>query len=112
MSYKQVKGLQFISPYIFQVNIDCEKVILGFKQHMVNDLLENFPSMDYRSITFELCKPNSHELRIWVEDFKCLDGRYHYGGDFVSREWLEKELSQKPYKITMCADVWEEEQKE
>lgn len=107
MSYKQVYEVQYISPYLSEVVMHYEKILIEFKKKMVCDLLETYPSMEYRDITFEVLKPEPSELHRLVEDFKCLDGRYHYGGAFVSREWLEKELSQKDYKIFMNAYVEE-----
>lgn len=105
MSYKQVYEVQYISPYLSEAVMNYENIITEFKKKMVCDLLEIYPSMEYRDIRFEVLKPEPSELYRWVEDFKCLDGRYHYCGDCVSREWLEKELSQKDYKIFMNANV-------
>ena len=74
---------------------------------MVLALLEKYPSTEYRSIIFEVFKPESQELCKLVESFKYSDGQYHYDGNFVSREWLEKELSQKDYKVSMSVYIAE-----
>jgi hypothetical protein len=88
--------------------MNYEGIIAEIKKKMVFDLLETYPSMEYRSIKFERLRPNQRELCEAVEKFKCLDGRYYFDGDFVSRKQLEKELALKDYKIVMCAYVKEE----
>ncbi len=107
MSYRHVRAVKFMSPYTHLLPVDHEKILTTLKKTMVDELLEDYPSTEYRSITFEVLKPSPSELGELAESFKRLGGRYHYGGDFVSREWLEKELSQKDYKIFMNAYVKE-----
>lgn len=103
MSNKTVKCVQFISPYIDAAVMDYDGYIACLKQKMVCDLLETYPSMVYNNITFEIRKLDRSELPTWLNQFKLLDGRYLYHGEVVSREYLEKELADKDYKIIMTA---------
>ena len=73
-------------------------------------MLEEYPNVVYSEVYFDLQKAEGRDLYESVEYFKTSDGRYIYnGGNFVSREWLENELSQMPATLTLTAWIKENE---
>ena len=109
MHSKLVRAIQIIPAYIDPSIMDYDGYIIALKQRMVHDLLRDFPSMIYNNISFEICKADSFELIHLVEEFKLLDGRYMYNGEFVSRGFLAEKLANRDYKIVMTAYVGEDD---
>ena len=86
---------------------DREEMISVFKEKAVFDLLREHPKLTYFEASFDLQKMNKAELNESVEYFKTVSGRYLYEGNFVSREYLEKELSQIDSRIVLTAKIAE-----
>ena len=86
---------------------DRDEIISTFKHKAVQDLFDEHPNLIYFEAYFELQKVNKAELNQCVEYFKTISGRYLYGGEFVSRDYLEKELSQIDSRIVMTAAIKE-----
>lgn len=86
-----------------------DDLVKYFKQKAVGDLIEEYPNIIYSEIYFDLQKMSGPELCESVEYFKTVSGRYLYRGEFVSREWLENELSQLDTLLTMTAWIKEKE---
>lgn len=86
---------------------DREEMLSVFKEKAVFDLLREHPKLTYFEASFDIQKVNKAELNECIEYFKTISGRYLYEGDFVSREYLEKELSQIDSKIVMTATIAE-----
>jgi hypothetical protein len=87
-------------------------LIKCFKQKAVGDLIEEYPNIIYSEICFDVQKMSGSELYESIEYFKTVSGRYLYQGEFVSRERLEKELSQLDTLLTMTAWIKETENEE
>ena len=87
---------------------DRDEMILTFKHKAIQDVLDDHPKLTYFEATFDLQKMNKAELNESVEYFKTVSGRYLYEGNFVSREYLEKELSQVTSKIVLIASIRED----
>ena len=86
---------------------DRAKFVNFFKQKAISDLLEEYTNISYFEVYFETQKASDRELYESVEYFKRADGRYHYNGEFVSRERLENELAQLDAMLTMTAWIKE-----
>ena len=83
------------------------EMISAFKHRVLQDLLNDHPNLVYFEASFDITKVNSAELGECVEFFKTMSGRYLYEGNFVSREFLEKELSSIDSKIVLTAKIGE-----
>lgn len=101
--YQQVKSVYYILPYIHDMNINYADVIRTIKTDMERELIKKFPQN--RNVYFEVLKPTKEELTELVEEYKMLDGRYYYNGEFKSREFLEEKFKTRDYKIYMYAEV-------
>ena len=88
---------------------DRDEMISTFKHKAIQDLLDEYPKLTYFEATFDLQKMNKAELSESIEYFKTISGRYLYEGNFVSREYLEQELSQIDSRIVMTAAIKESE---
>lgn len=86
---------------------DRDEMVSTFKHKAVQDLLDEHPKLTYFEAIFDLQKMNKAELSESVEYFKTISGRYLYEGNFVSREYLEEELSQVTSKIVLTASIEE-----
>lgn len=86
---------------------DRDEMISTFKHKAIQDLFDEHPKLTYLEASFGLQKVNKAELNECVEYFKTISGRYLYEGNFVSREYLEKELAQIDSKIVLTAAIAE-----
>lgn len=86
---------------------DRNALISTFKHKAMQDLLDEHPNLVYLEASFEVTKVNHKELCECVEFYKTVSGRYLYEGNFVSREFLEKELSEITSKIVLTAGIGE-----
>ena len=110
---KDLNNVQYVSklllPLAYNLKIDIEELITAEKKRAVAELFENYPTITYCEISFTTQKASRSEVNEAVEYFKCRDGRYIYDGEFVSREFLEKELSQIDANLFMTAWIKEKE---
>lgn len=100
----RVKLLPDIAYCLMQSRDDLIKC---FKQKAVGDLFEEYPNIIYSELYFDMQKMSDAQLYESVEYFKTVSGRYLYQGKFVSREYLEQELSQLDTQLIMTARIKE-----
>lgn len=73
------------------------------QRYIFNDLLKNHSELKHLDITFKTRELKANERAEVVEKFKRADGQYIYHGDFMSREYIEKEVD-KNYQV-LTAEV-------
>ena len=100
----KVRHVSRFLPYLsYCLRVDMDKLISMHKKKALEDFIEKYPSITHFETLFELEKASKTEICEAVEGFK-IDGRYIYKGEFVSREYIEEELSKVDTKLitTIC----------
>lgn len=107
---KKLFSVTMLVPHILYIPRERrEDFIRNTKEKMLCDLMEKYPAKAYKDICFELEASEADLYEAIEKNFKREDGQYIFHGDFVSRESIEKELENVPFRVKMVACVRQED---
>ena len=86
-----------------------KRLVADCKAKMVRDMMEKYPARAYVELAFETQRLEGEELERRIDPYRRADGRYIYRGEFVTRQFLEEELSQIDAVLKLTAYVRSED---
>lgn len=105
MNYpRKITAVKKLLPAILYIPLERYEDFIGDqKKRMVCDLMDEYPENRYELVCFDVEGSDAELFEAIEHNFKGRDGRYHYDGNFVSREFLEKKFENIPCQIRLTA---------